>query len=124
LFELARRLRVRHTGCTPKKKQGPLWKSLAGLWRVLATLASAISDAQQRFQIVDCLGLSFSALSFHLPVFSSQFFVLISLGASGDCSLFGTRGAHGGADIRAWLASSPGFSEPILSLLRYDYVRP
>src|SRR5438094_7050106 len=46
------------------------------------------------------------------PVLSSQF---LSLDASGDCSLFGTRAARGGADIPAWLASSPKFAAPTLS---------
>src|SRR3989475_4271614 len=55
------------------------------------------------------------------PVLSSQF---LSLDASGDCSLFGTRAARGGADIPAWLASSPGFAAPTLLLPHFDSEQP
>src|SRR5438094_8658339 len=55
------------------------------------------------------------------PVLSSQF---LSLDASGDCSLFGTRAARGGADIPAWLASSPKFAAPTLSLPHFDSEQP
>src|SRR5438128_7218309 len=47
---------------------------------------------------VPVLSCQFSVLVLNcqLPVLSSQF---LSLDASGDCSLFGTRAARGGADI-------------------------
>src|SRR5437870_13600848 len=63
---------------------------------------------------VSVLSCQFSVLVLNcqLPVLSSQF---LSLDASGDCSLFGTRAARGGADIPAWLASSPKFAAPTLS---------
>src|SRR5437667_1772910 len=58
-----------------------------------------------------------SVLSSQFSVLSSQF---LSLAASGDCPLFGTRAARGGADIPAWLASSPKFAVPILLPPRFD----
>src|SRR5205807_3171032 len=63
----------------------------------------------------------FSVLSSQFSVLSSQF---LSLDASGDCSLFGTRAARGGADIPAWLASSPKFAAPTLSLPHFDSEQP
>src|SRR5437870_13176977 len=63
--------------------------------------------------------VSVLSCQFSVLVLSSQFSVLssqcLSLDASGDCSLFGTRAARGGADIPAWLASSPKFAAPTLS---------
>src|SRR5207253_9840775 len=72
---------------------------------------------------VPVLSCQFSVLGLNcqLPVLSSQF---LSLDASGDCSLFGTRAARGGADIPAWLASSPKFAAPTLSLRHFDSEQP
>src|SRR5438874_10068140 len=72
---------------------------------------------------VPVLSCQFSVLVLNcqLPVLSSQF---LSLDASGDCSLFGTRAARGGADIPAWLASSPKFAAPTLSLPHFDSEQP
>src|SRR5437870_13672043 len=62
-----------------------------------------------------------SVASSQSPVLSSQF---LSLDASGDCSLFGTRAARAAANIRAWLASSPKFAAPTLSLPHFDSEQP
>src|SRR5438876_6975556 len=89
------------------------------------SFSSQLSVASSQFSV---LSSQFSVLSSQFSVLSSQFSVLssqfLSLDASGDCSLFGTRAARGGADIPAWLASSPKFAAPTLSLPHFDSEQP